>query len=140
MNEINALLKEYSAIITVTISLITFILGLIIGDKMAIGRDRRKEHNNAIAEIRRQLHKQKYQIERGSFSEFVTEIQLIESIDHLSENKKMHVRQAWINYCLFKDNCYELTFTDSGIAYPVYHRGYELIESINKLLSLLPIK
>ena len=44
----NELLKENAAVI----SLLTFLLGLIIGNRLAISRDRRKEFNDFVQPIR----------------------------------------------------------------------------------------
>lgn len=44
----NELLKENAAVI----SLLTFLLGLVIGNRLAISRDRRKEFNNFAQPIR----------------------------------------------------------------------------------------
>jgi len=45
---LNELLKEYAAVI----SLLTFLIGLIMGNRLAISRDRRKEFNNFVEPIR----------------------------------------------------------------------------------------
>jgi len=45
---LNELLKEYAAVV----SLLTFLFGLIIGNRLAISRDRRREFNSFVQPIR----------------------------------------------------------------------------------------
>jgi len=70
-----AFARDYSAVL----SLATFVLGLIVGNKQAIGRDRRKEFNEVSQEAFVALSRQLKAIEAGSQGQSAGELLLVES-------------------------------------------------------------
>jgi hypothetical protein len=70
-----AFAKEYPAIL----SLITFVVGLVVGNKQAIGRDKRKEFNEVSQDAFVALDKQLRALDAGSQGNSVGDLLLVES-------------------------------------------------------------
>lgn len=75
LEEALAFAKDYPALV----GLVTFFLGLAIGNKQAIGRDRRKEFNEVSQEAFVALSKQLKAIEAGHQGEAIGDLVLVES-------------------------------------------------------------
>ena len=83
--------KDHSALLSV----VTFLIGLIVGNKQAIGRDRRKEFNEVSENAFVMLNKQLALIAAGSEGESAGDFLLIEAYIPVYERSlfRMHVRR-----------------------------------------------
>ena len=83
--------KDYSA----PLSVVTFLIGLVVGNKQAIGRDRRKEFNEVSETAFVVLSKQLGLIAAGSQGESAGDFLLIEAYIPVYERSlfRMHVRR-----------------------------------------------
>ena len=83
--------KDYSALLSVA----TFLIGLIVGNKQAIGRDRRKEFNEVSENVFVVLNKQLACIATGSQGESADDFLLTEAYIPFYERSlfRMHVKR-----------------------------------------------
>ncbi len=73
------------------ISTVTFLIGLVGGNRLAIGRDRRKEFNTAIEPIRGMLIKERARPSPMSPSPDSTDIELISSMFGRRKAKRFYI-------------------------------------------------
>jgi hypothetical protein len=83
--------KDYA----VVISLVTFVLGLVVGNKQAIGRDKRKEFNEISKAAFVGLNKQLKSIALGNEGDNIDEFLLIEAYIpfYKRNNFRVHVKR-----------------------------------------------
>lgn len=105
INEIKEFLQNYSPFINI----ITFSAGLVLGNKYAIGRDRRKEFNDAAMPIRRKLQSQIRSLNERNDPQISNRVTLSE-IDQLID-----VSHKWKkNSILTASSVYQEALADCG--------------------------
>lgn len=73
--DISKLMRDYAAVL----SLLTFLLGLLLGNWLALGRDKRKEFNQVSEEAFLALKRQISAIDNGTSGTSVGDLSLVES-------------------------------------------------------------
>jgi hypothetical protein len=100
---VNELLKENAAVV----SLLTFFLGLIIGNRLALNRDRRKEYNNFVQPIRSWLllelkdpspyRAEPSRMEMDNFIHYLPMWKRKKFQDYLNDLKKIQEQNSYVN-------------------------------------------
>lgn len=94
-------------LITFISSLVTFSLGLFVGHKTALLRDKRKEFNIAATPIRNVLRDQISQIEKSSFTyPRLGKSEFHSLLDVTPKNKQKRLTAAWDAYKKADTECY----------------------------------
>lgn len=103
-------------------------VGGLIGNRLAIGRDRRKEFNEMADPIRSQLRNH---IATKGKSSFVSEKDLEIFGDHMTPYKRKSYKEAADKYNSIHSKCYRLT--EAGL-YQL-HNEELLLSTVNKLIK-----
>lgn len=114
---------------TTLIGLLTFLLGLLLGNWLAVGRDKRKEFNDAVAPIRSWLLMEKDELSPYNKSPSRNEIDLF--IHYLKPWQKSPFRRHLVNY---RAACHKASYQDE--AGQVFYRN-DVPEMHQELASLL---
>jgi hypothetical protein len=94
--------------LSIAIELLTFFVGLFIGNRLALGNERRKEFNDAASTIYRSLEIQRRTLEKGDFpanAEAMDNDAFIDIQRKLPAFKRHLFTQAINNYVLAKASC-----------------------------------
>jgi hypothetical protein len=140
MDEYIKLFQYYSPLITPTISLVTFVIGMFVGNWLALGRDRRKEINELSSPVRLRLVKQIELMQAGQYLPSGIVVDDIYAItDRVSKSKSDAIKAAFRSYS-------ESTTYDGLKCYASAGRRTEIgdfdpaIKEAKSLLQLLPLK
>jgi hypothetical protein len=118
----------------VALSVVTFLIGLIAGNRLALGRDRRKEFNEAAQAIRDTLVMQKKRIRPTSPSPTVVEIDRFEQL--LPLWKRRGFRAAFEHYLRSRRECEAREPLMGGVVYTDPAPIHASIEHILKYTKL----
>lgn len=124
-------------VINIVIQVLIFLSGLIIGNRLAIGRDRRKEYNIIAEKIRLGLIKEKEYIIEGNMA-----IEGTEDTDF----KKLMFQLSWYKLRRFNNLLSEYKEIKKKEHYnnkyggSFYHDSIPVLSSINKLLKFTKLK
>ena len=114
------------------ISLLLFFLGLILVHRLTLGRDKRKEFNEAAMPVREWLLKQAESI---SDSTPPSKIELNAFVSHLSWLKKRLFSKAWQAQENARKNV-----TRDAYGTPTYHEPETVAKNIEKCLKYMTRK
>ncbi|GAA5523150.1 hypothetical protein LQ318_16085 [Aliifodinibius salicampi] len=117
----------------IVVNVILFLAGLILGNWLAIGRDKRKEFNEAADEVHFELKKQKEQIKSGRALKRGPEDKQLEKL----KRRVPFYRQKSFNESLEK--YFNATSSDNwkqdGYGDTSYEDTEKVIDSINNLIQ-----
>lgn len=140
MDEYIKLFQHYSPLITPAISIVTFVIGMFVGNWLALGRDRRKEINELISPVRLKLVKQIELMEDGQYYPSGIIIEDIYAItDRVGKSKSDAIKGAFRSYS-------EATTYEGLRCYTSAGRRVEIgdfsqaLKDAKSLLQLLPLK
>jgi len=120
-------------------SLLSLLVGLILGNWLGIGRDRRKEHNSIVDPIITNLNKQLISTKEHIYpitANYISQYTFAPLYPHISEKQKNRIEQAYLNYI----NARGSAGHDDEEGKYVFSNPDPFIESISRLLSTLKRK
>lgn len=110
------------------LSLLTFFLGLFLGHRLTLGRDRRKEFNEIVQPIRDVLLKERESPTPYSVSPSKIDADRLESVLHCWQRRAF--RNSWLAYGKSKQ---EGVYQDS-VGQCFYQTTESVVSSIDKVL------
>jgi len=117
---------------------LTLLIGGFIGNRLAIGRDRRKDFNDIANPLFETLEKQRLCAELGTYPASANGIEkesFIPILRKISKLKYKSLEKSIDEYILAKNSCGEYVE-----GYYIFNKPQVLIQSIKKLQSYLPHK
>ncbi|WP_338805127.1 hypothetical protein WDV76_08875 [Xenorhabdus griffiniae] len=137
LNYIKKILHDYAPII----SLLCFLLGLYIGNKQAIGRDRRKEFNAAVAPLRKTLRRQIESIEqRKSPHPQLSKNDFYTLYDATYRLQRIRMLRLWKNYQKAVSESCRTEISDSGKYVYTFISPEEYLKAAKDLLNFIESK
>ncbi|PHM63947.1 hypothetical protein Xsto_03477 [Xenorhabdus stockiae] len=137
LNYIKKILHDYAPII----SLLCFLLGLYIGNKQAIGRDRRKEFNTAVAPLRKTLRRQIERIEqRKSPYPPLSKDDFYALYDVTYRFQRIKLLQLWKAYQKADSESYRIEHSSSGKPFATFISPEQYLKAAKGLLDFMGSK
>ncbi len=122
------LINSYTSVF----SLLTFFLGLFLGNKLAIGRDRRKEFNEIADEVYTALMRKRAWAENNNVGDGPTMSQL----NHLVRRSPVWRRPSIIKSIgIYKEATNSKSYSQDQYGEPFYKDSGSVINSIDQLIK-----
>ncbi|WP_412535951.1 hypothetical protein [Marinobacter sp. MIT932201] len=85
--------------------LVGLLVGLILGHRLALGRDKRKEFNEATSDIRKRLSAHIGYLEKGNVAGQITEQEVSNIVGVLGESRSADIRKQFDRYSATLQMC-----------------------------------